>query len=195
MAAPVWLATAFAALDDANGADPTLVQWRGALVPKARLQGERATFWLNRLAPDASVAVQLAARGHHLRRFALPRAQFDDGRVGYRRWRAAQKEALSSSLTEVLAPGGVEPAVIERAIQLAQREGLGADPETQLVEDAACLVFCETDLADLADRIGQAKTVEAIRKTLPKMSPAAIALAPEATPPGAAQVALTAAVS
>lgn len=180
------LDAAFAAIDAANDADRTQVTWQGVLVAKARLQGERASHWLGRLATEPAPAVQLAARGHHLRRFAIPRTTYPDGRVGYRRWRAAQKEALADALIEVLTPVGVDATTLARAIQLAQRAGLGSDPETQLVEDAACLVFLETDLADLLARLGTDKTVDAIRKTLPKMSEQAIALAAEAAPAGAA---------
>jgi hypothetical protein len=180
------LAEALAAIDAANDADPTRVVWQGVAVAKARLQGERASHWLARLAPDAPEAVQLAVRGHHLRRFAIPRTTYPDGRVGYLRWRAAQKAALAEAFTATLAPVGVDAATIAAAVRLAQRTGLGTDPETQLVEDAACLVFLETDLADLRARLGTDKTVEAIRKTLTKMSDRAVALAADAAPPGPA---------
>ncbi len=181
------LATAFTAIDEANEADPSRVEWQGRLLAKARLQGERATYWLDQLDPTASSAVQVAARAHHLRRFALPRSSQPDGRVGYRRWRAAQKTAVAEEIDALLRPLGIADATLTRAIALAQRVGLGTDPETQLVEDAACLVFCETDLIELLAKIGEDKTADAIRKTLPKMSAAAITLAPSATPDGPAR--------
>jgi hypothetical protein len=184
------LEAAFAAIDASNDVDPVRVVWNGADHARARLHGERASYWLRRLgAVDgaiASEAVQLAVRAHHLRRWAIPRSSYPEGRSGYHRWKKAQRDALAASFHEVLAPLGVDDAVIGRAAQLASRVGLGTDPETQLVEDAACLVFCEIDLADVLAQIGPDKTAEAIRKTLPKMSPAAIGLAPEATPPGPA---------
>ena len=56
-----------AALDEANDEDPARLIWAGRSLPKARLQGERATYWLGRLEPDAGPALRLAARAHHLR--------------------------------------------------------------------------------------------------------------------------------
>jgi len=180
------LDAAFAAIDAANNEDPVHIEWKGASVPKARLQGERATYWLGELTDDPTPAVQLASRAHHLRRFAIPRATFPDGRVGYRRWRNAQKAAVADALADVLTPAGIDTVTVNRTIELAQRTDLGTDPETQLVEDVACLVFCETDLLELLERLGPEKTADAVRKTLPKMSAAAIALAPRATPEGEA---------
>jgi hypothetical protein len=41
----------------------------------------------------------------------------------------------------------------------------------QTHEDALCLVFLQTQFTPLADRLGDDKTVEVLRRTLPKMSP------------------------
>ena len=43
---------------------------------------------------------------------------------------------------------------IARVQALIRREGLGSDPDTQLVEDAACLVFIETQLVTTAADAG-----------------------------------------
>ncbi len=178
------LADAFAVIDTANAEDPPSQPGQGATVPKARLQGERASVWLDRLAPDAPDALRIAARAHHLRRFALPRASYPDGRAGYLRWRRDQKAAHAAALVELLTPIGVPTDLIERAGQLVQKIGLGTDPETQTFEDVVCLVFCETELDELLTKVGEEKTAAAVVKTAGKMSPAGLALAPEATPPG-----------
>ena len=47
----------------------------------------------------------------------------------------------------------------------------------QTHEDALCLVFLETQLAELADAQGDEKMVDIIRKTAAKMSPRALELA------------------
>lgn len=73
--------------------------------------------------------------------------------------------------------------VFERAGQLVQKIGLGTDPETQVFEDVVCLVFCETELDELLAKVGEENTAAAV-KTAGKMSPAGLALAPDATPPG-----------
>lgn len=174
------LASAFAALDAANAEDPNLMEWEGESVQRAYLQGVRATFWIERLDPDASDAVHYAARAHHLRRWSIDRATYPEGRGGYHRWKRDLKAVHADAIREVLGGLEIASAHIEKAALLAQRVGLGTDPETQLVEDAACLVFLETQYDDLIAKIGEEKVADAVRKTLPKMSAAAIALAPEA---------------
>ncbi len=178
------LVAAFAAIDRANADDPTTLPWDGERRPLAQLQGERATYWLSSLAPEASDALRIAARAHHLRRFALARASYPEGRAGYLVWRRDQKRAHAAALAELLMPIGVPPDVVERAGVIVQKIGLGTDPEVQSFEDAVCLVFLETQYDDLLARGGEPLLVNALQKTMKKMSPAAIAMAVDATPEG-----------
>jgi hypothetical protein len=53
---------------------------------------------------------------------------------------------------------------------LVRKEGLGHDPETQLVEDAICLTFVETQFEELAARLDHERLVTAVQKTVVKMS-------------------------
>src|SRR5262249_42479806 len=53
------------------------------------------------------------------------------------------------------------------------------DPEAQLLEDAACLVFLEHHFAPLAERHGHDKMVSIVAKTWRKMSSSARVLAAE----------------
>ena len=77
-----------AAIDEANAADPR--EHDG--VPLSLAQGRKAEEWVVRLDPDASDALRLAARAHHLRRWELSRSDYPEGRAGYLRWRRAQRE-------------------------------------------------------------------------------------------------------
>jgi hypothetical protein len=171
------LDAALNAVDEANRQDPNHITVDGVTWPLAELQGGRATHWVGELAADASSAVLLAARAHHLRRWSVARADFPDGRAGYHRWKRAVKEVHAQALVEVTDGLGLDPEVVARAQSLVRRVGLGSDPETQLIEDAACLVFLETQFEPLIDKIGRVKVVDAVRKTITKMSPAAISLA------------------
>lgn len=166
---------ASAAIDAANADDPTLVVVRGSAHPLAQAHGVLAVGWVLQLQPDADELVQLAARAHHLRRWAVPRSSYPEGRPGYLRWRRDQKQRHAVEVAALLADCGYEPDDIDRVGALIRREGLGTDPSTQLVEDAACLVFIETQLADMAPRFEHAHLIEVIRKTARKMSPAALA--------------------
>lgn len=183
---------AFARIDRANAPDPNRVLWKGETRPRAQLQGQLATEWLARLDAAAPPAVQLACRAHHLERWVIARASYPEGRAGYLRWRTALKKHHAAALAALLPE--LDPAVLERAQALVQRVGLGTDPGAQLVEDAACLVFLETDFEALAARLDHDRLVNAVQKTARKMSDDARALAGDTRMSPAAQLAFTAAL-
>jgi hypothetical protein len=161
-------------IDRANSADPN--DFEGD--PLALVQGRLAHGWVSQLKPDASAALQIAARAHHLRRWALPRAEFPEGRDGYLRWRREQKQAQADALTALLADAALDPATVERSCVILQKRGLGSDPEVQTYEDAVCLTFIETQFLSTADKLGDDnKMVEVVAKTLRKMTPAGHAAA------------------
>ena len=142
-------------------------------MPLALTQGQRAEAWVAHLDPDASDALRLAARAHHLRRWALPRADYPPGRAGYLRWRRAQLERHARDLAAILDGAGVDDSVSVRATQIVAKQGLGSDPEVQTFEDAVSLTFLETELHSVLDRLGDdTKAADIVAKTLDKMSPA-----------------------
>lgn len=160
-------AAATAAIDAANRDDPS--EHDGE--PLALAQGRMAEQWVTRLRPDASVALRLAARAHHLRRWTLPRSAFPPGRPGYLRWRREQKARHARELERLLGSAGVESSVGARAAIIVTKRGLGTDPEVQVFEDAVCLTFLVTQLVSTADKLADdAKMVDVIAKTLVKMS-------------------------
>ena len=166
-------AGAIEAIDAANRED--LHRWSDE--PLALAQGRLAHEWVLRLDPDASVALQLAARAHHLRRWVVPRDTYPEGRAGYLRWRRAQKQRHADELRELLERCGVDVPTVERASAIVAKVGLGSDPEVQVFEDAVCLTFLQTQLGATADRIDDDRMVAVIAKTLAKMSPAGRAAA------------------
>ncbi len=164
-----------AAIDAANSADPNTIVVRGRTEPLALAHGRLAAEWIDRLVPDADDALRLAARAHHLRRWEVPRRSYPTGRAGYLRWRKEQKARHATDVAEVLAGVGYAPDVIERVQELVRRERLSTDPDAQAVEDAACLVFIETQLVDMESKLDHVHLVDVIRKTARKMSPAGLA--------------------
>ncbi|MEO8693026.1 MAG: DUF4202 domain-containing protein [Acidimicrobiales bacterium] len=184
------LTSAFAAIDAANAADPNIIEWREERWPRAQLQGLLATEWLALLDPNAGDAVILAARAHHVRRWAIARASYPDGRVGYLRWRRALKEVHAEVVAEILPPTGISSATVARVQALVRKEGLGHDPDTQLVEDAICLTFIETQFEELAARLDHERLVTAVQKTVEKMSENAVALVARTRISAAARAAL-----
>lgn len=168
---------AAASIDAANAADPTIVTVRGEPQPLALAHGRLAAEWIDRLVHDADDALRLAGRAHHLRRWEVPRSSYPDGRPGYLRWRRDQKERHGRDVAALLRAAGYDDHVVARVQALIRRDGLGHDPGAQAVEDAACLVFLETQLADLCTRLAHDHVVEVLRKTARKVSPEGLAAA------------------
>lgn len=169
------LATALAAIDAANADDPNTIVVGGAERPKELAHAELMTAWARRLDPGCSDEQLLAARAHHLRRWTIPRASYPEGRSGYLRWRAALKKQHAEDVGAILRAAGYDDAVAERVGRIVRKQGLGQDPAVQTHEDALCLVFLETQFDDLADRLGDDKTIDILRKTAAKMSPDGLA--------------------
>jgi len=184
-------ARAVASIDAANAADPTVVVVAGVPQPLAQAHGRLASAWVARLLDPAPDTALLAARAHHLRRWVVPRASYPADRPGYLRWRRDQKARHAVEVAELLDEAGYGPTDIARVQASIRREGLGTDAETQAVEDAACLVFLETQLAEVSTRLDRSHLCEVIRKTARKMSPAGLALVAE-VPLGPAERALLA---
>jgi Domain of unknown function (DUF4202) len=169
--------SAAAAIDARNAGDPNRIVVDGVERPKEQAHAEMVTAWVRRLDPDADEAQLLAARAHHLRRWALPRTDFPEGRAGYLRWRTEAKKRHAEEVAGVLAGAGYDPATIERVQAIITKRGLGSDPGVQVHEDALCLVFLQTQLDDLLEQLGEERTVTVLAKTAKKMSPAGLAAA------------------
>ena len=161
------VADAAAAIDAANAKDPRSTDG----VPLALAQGRRAEEWVQSLDPGASDALRLAARAHHLRRWAVPRSAYPVGRAGYLRWRRAQRERHARDLAALLDGVAVDGSVSARAAEIVAKQGLGTDPEVQTFEDAVSLTFLETELRPVIDRLDDdVKVAGIVARTLAKMS-------------------------
>jgi hypothetical protein len=186
---------AVAAIDAANAGDPNTIVVRGAERPKELAHAELVTDWVKRLVKPPSEQLLLAARAHHLRRWALPRNSHPTGRSGYLRWRKELHRRHADDVAVILRDVGYDDATITRVQKIVRKQGLGKDPEVQALEDALCLVFIETQLHELAARTEPDKMVEIIRKTAAKMSGPALDLAIELDLPGVDRVLLSRALA
>lgn len=170
-------AVAVAAIDDANAADPNLIEVDGQARPKELVHAEVVERWVRTLDPGADELQLLAARAHHLRRWVSPRSDFPDGRAGYLRWRTAHKKRQAAEVAELLAASGYDEASAARVADIVAKRGLGTDPAVQTHEDALCLAFLELQLDPLIEQLGTDHAVEVLRKSIAKMSPAGVGAA------------------
>ena len=164
------LQQALDAIDRANTADPHRIDHGGSCQPKELVHAALVSQWIDRLVPDASEPLQLAARAHHLERWVIPRASYPEGRKGYLAWRRALQNHHVECAREILSRLGYDESILERVEEILRKRRLRSDPEVQCFEDALCLVFLETQFTELAIRLGDSKMIEILRRTLPKMS-------------------------
>ena len=167
------LSAALAAIDSANADDPHTIVVDGVARPKELAHAELMTEWVQRLDPDADDAQLVAARAHHLRRWALPRSDYPEGRAGYLRWRAAQGKRHAAEVADIVTAVEYSDDFADDVSAIVAKKGLSTDARVQTHEDALCLVFLQTQLDDLADKLGDDHMVEVLAKTLVKMSSAA----------------------
>ncbi|MBI2496656.1 MAG: DUF4202 domain-containing protein [Opitutae bacterium] len=160
-------------IDAAHAADPKRApDGRAAELVYA----DRMEAWVARLVPDASSLLRLAARCQHLARWSVPRATYPAGKAGYLSWRKSLYGKQAARARELLLAAGVPPAGAGEAAAWIAKTSLKTNPGTQALEDAACLVFLENEIADFAALHADypaEKFTDIIRKTWRKMSPAA----------------------
>lgn len=161
---------AHAAFDALNAQDPNTVDVDGAVQPKELHDALAMTRWIDALYPDASEAVRLAARCQHLCRWESPRSSYPEGRVGYLKWRTDLKQFHADKAAEVLHSVGYDEGVIAAVRGINMKQALKSNPEVQMVEDALCLVFLETQFEAYLDQWDEVKIVRILQKTWAKMS-------------------------
>jgi hypothetical protein len=166
---------AVAAIDAANADDPTVIVVRGEQLPLALAHGRLASDWIAQLHPDADETWLIAARAHHLRRWEVPRTTYPEGRPGYLKWRRDQKVRHGHDVAALLEPAGYDVDSIARVQAILRRDRLASDQAMQALEDAAALVFLETQLADIATRMDHDLLIDVLRKTARKLSPSGAA--------------------
>ncbi|MBI2422612.1 MAG: DUF4202 domain-containing protein [Candidatus Hydrogenedentes bacterium] len=162
--------TAFQAIDAANSADPNAEQYEGKAYPKELLYGRRMSVWMDALRPDAPEALEIAARAQHICRWEIPRDSFPMDRKGYLMWRKKLYTWHADKAAAILRDLAFDEETVERVMFLLQKRQLNTDPDTQSLEDAACLVFLQFHFNAFAAEKEEEMMIPIIRKTWQKMS-------------------------
>jgi hypothetical protein len=164
-------ARAIAAFRAENARDPRLTQEAsGQPRPRELLDAERLAAWVERLEPQASEALKLASWCQHLRRWEVPRAEYEPGRIGYLKWRKALARFHADQAEKILSELGYGVELREAVRRIQMKQGLTTEPDVQTMEDALCLAFLEHELADFSREHPDEKVIDIIAKTWRKMS-------------------------
>lgn len=167
---PDRLQRVLARIDQLNSKDPNTELVDGIPRPRELAYSQRLTAWVLRLDPNASETLRISARGQHVQRWTVPREQYERSRRGYLRWREVLKAFHAKTVTEIMQQEGCPEETVQRVRQIILKKSLGTDPDAQTIEDALCLVFLETQFADLRRKEPEEKMLEILRKTWQKMS-------------------------
>jgi len=164
---------AIALIDAANSEDPNRETSEGQDWPKELLYSRRMSEMLERYASDADNAIKLAVSAQHIHRWKSPRSDYPMDRKGYHLWRAGLYEFHADAVADLLAKAGYDNEFIERVKQIVGKKSLKTNPDVQLLEDIAGLVFIEHYMLDFFGRhpeYSDEKWVDIIRKIWNKMS-------------------------
>ncbi|KAF4767832.1 hypothetical protein HAV15_002838 [Penicillium sp. str.  len=133
---------------------------------------KKMTSYLSTLNPSAPELLRLAIRAQHLRRWEVPRDSYPATKIGYHSWRAGLQRRQAALVEQICVESGYSAEEAARVGALVRKADLKqGDPDTQTLEDVACLVFLDDQFdkfeAELAD---EEKMVDILRKTWGKMS-------------------------
>ena len=156
--------------DEANAQDPRREIVDGEEHPKELIYGRRMSAWLDRIAPDAPEAVRLAVRAQHIRRWEISRESYPMDRPGYRAWRTDLGKFHAETAAAILREVGYDTETIGHVESILRKERLKTDPDSQLLEDVACMVFLDHYFEDFIDEHDEPKLVNIVRRTWAKMS-------------------------
>ncbi len=162
---------AVARFQEAHCEDPATVEAEDGTVPWSVHYHRRLVAWVRRLEPEASEALVLAAHCQHIRRWTIPRDRYPMGRAGYKQWRKTLARYHAQEAGRILGEAGYDEITIGQVQSLLRKLRLKLDRESQLLEDAVCLVFLENEFEAFSRMHDDAKLADILRKTWRKMSP------------------------
>lgn len=167
---PTRFETAIALIDKKNAEDPNVYHACGLNFPKELLYSQRMSQKLLQFKPDASRALQIAARAQHICRWQIARDEYPMDRVGYLKWRETLKKMHADLTSEILKEVGYEDEFIERVSFLINKKLIKKNEESQTLEDVICLVFLDYYFEEFAEKHEDEKVIDILQKTWVKMS-------------------------
>ena len=160
-------------IDAANSEDPNIEEANGKEWPKELLYSHRMSDMLERFAPNSDEPVKLAIRAQHIQRWKSPRDSYQMNREGYHKWRTDLYQLQADTAGSLMKQAGYSEEDVERAKKMVGKRGIKSNPDAQLLEDIADLVFIEHYMLEFAGKhpeYDEAKWIDIIQKTWRKMS-------------------------
>ena len=150
--------------------DPNSETVDGIEIKSELLYSRRMLRMLEKVQPDASFALKLAAQCQHISRWSIPRATFPTGKKGYYEWRAAIMKHQLSVTTSVLQQAEINGQSIEIIVDALKNKADKSNINASIIEDTACLTFIKWYLVPFAGQFDPEKAKVILQKTANKMS-------------------------
>jgi hypothetical protein len=167
---PTRFETAIALIDKANSEDINSYEVAGLNYPKELLYSLRMTRKLLRFEPNASKALQIAARAQHICRWKIARDAYPMDRVGYLKWRETLKKMHADLTADILEQVGFDDQFTDRVKAIILKKLIKKNEESQTIEDIICLVFLDYYFEEFAAKHNDEKVIDILKKTWIKMS-------------------------
>ena len=167
---PTRFETAIALIDKANSEDINTYEVSGISYPKELLYSQRMTRKLLQFEPNASKALQIAARAQHICRWKIARDEYPMDRVGYLKWRETLKKMHGNLTADILKQVGYDDQFTDRVKAIILKKLIKKNEESQTIEDTICLVFLDYYFEEFATKHNEEKIIDILKKTWIKMS-------------------------
>ena len=162
-----------AAIDAVNAEDPRKITVDGVERPFESVYAERMTETLDRMYPDASELLRIAARAQHIRRWEIPRDTYPMGREGYNKWRLSMRKLHAELVGKIMAEHGYSDEDIALVGSYLRKVALKRVDDSQALENVVDVVFLEHYWDDFVEKFSDYdddKLIDIVGKTLRKMS-------------------------
>lgn len=167
---PTRFEIAIALIDKENSKDINTYSVSGIDYPKELLYSQRMTRTLLQFNPNASKALQIAARAQHICRWKIARDEYPMDRVGYLKWREMLKKMHADMTADILKTVGYDDVFIDRIRKIILKKLIKKNEESQALEDTICLVFLNYYFEEFAAKHPDEKVIDILQKTWVKMS-------------------------
>ena len=161
------------AIDAVNAEDPRKITVDGAEYPYETVYADRMTETLERMYPDASELLRIAARAQHIRRWQIPRDTYPRNREGYQKWRLEMRRLHADLVGGIMRENGYSDEDIALVGSYLRKERLKREADSQALENVVDVVFLAYYWDEFIAKFphyDDDKLIDIVGKTLRKMS-------------------------
>ncbi len=161
------------AIDAVNAEDPRKITVDGSEYPYETTYADRMTETLERMYPDASELLRIAARAQHIRRWQIPRDTYPRNREGYQKWRLEMRQLHADLVGGIMRENGYSDEDIALVGSYLRKERLKREADSQALENVVDVVFLAYYWDEFIAKFphyDDDKLIDIVGKTLRKMS-------------------------